>query len=81
VYGGIPFGVALSPQELLRHRKEEKTHPNREDFVLRWVAYPQIALVIYRGLTGYSWLVPHCLALSLLDELEYPGCRACWWGP
>jgi hypothetical protein len=37
--------------------------------------------VIYRGLFGHSWLVPHCLALSILGELACPRCGSCWWGP
>jgi hypothetical protein len=81
VYGGIPFGVALSPSELLRQREEFETHLNRESFGLCRVAHPQIASVIYRGLFGHSWLVPHCLALSILDELACPRCGSCWWGP
>jgi hypothetical protein len=80
VYGGISFGVALSPQELLRRQKEYETHLNREDFGLCWVVHRQIASVIYRGLTGHSWLIPHCLTLSVLDELECPECEACCWG-
>jgi hypothetical protein len=81
VYGGIPFGVALSPSELLRQREEFETHLNREFFGLCRVVHPQIASVIYRGLFGHSWLVPHCLALSILDELACPRCGSCWWGP
>jgi hypothetical protein len=76
VYGGIPFGVVLSPSELLRQREEYKTHLNREFFGLCWVVHPQIASVIYRGSFGHSWLVPHCLALSILDELACP--RSVW---
>jgi hypothetical protein len=34
VYGGILFGLALSPQELLRQREEYKAHLNREEFGL-----------------------------------------------
>jgi hypothetical protein len=49
VYGGIPFGVALSPSELLRQREEFETHLNREFFGLCRVVHPQIASVIYRG--------------------------------
>jgi hypothetical protein len=75
VYGGIPFGVALSPSELLRQREEFETHMNREFFGLCPVVHPQIASVIYRGLVGHSWLVPHCLALSILDELACPQVR------
>jgi hypothetical protein len=81
VYGGIPFGSDLSPQELLRHREEYETRLNREDFGLCRVVHPQIASVIYRGLFGHSWLVPHCLALSVLDVLACPRCGSCWWGP
>jgi hypothetical protein len=81
VYGGIPFKVALSPSELLRQREEYETHLNREAFGLCWVVHPQIASVIYRGLFGHSWLVPHCLALTVLDELACPRCGSCWWGP
>jgi hypothetical protein len=29
----------------------------------------------------YSWLVPHCLALSILEDLVCPTCGLCWWGP
>jgi hypothetical protein len=49
VYGGIPFGVALGPSELLRQREEFETHLNREAFGFCWVVHPQIASVIYRG--------------------------------
>jgi hypothetical protein len=81
VYGEIPFGVALSPSELLRQREEYETHLNREAFKLCRVVHPQIASVIYRGLFGHSWLVPHCFALSILEELACPRCESCWWGP
>jgi hypothetical protein len=81
VYGGIPFGSVLSLQELLRQREEYETRLNREDFGLHWVVHPQLASVIYRGLFGHSWLVPHCLALSVLDVSACPRCGSCWWGP
>lgn len=81
VYSRIPFGLALSPQELLRRREEYGTHLNREEFGLTRVVHPQIASVVYRGLSGHSWLVPHCLALSILDSLDCPRCTAAWWGP
>jgi hypothetical protein len=82
VYGGIPFGSVLSPQELLRHREEYETRLNREDSgKLCRVVHPQIASVIYGGLFGHSWLVPHCLALSILDVLACPRCGSCWSGP
>jgi hypothetical protein len=81
VYGRIPFGLALSPQELLRRREEYGTHLSREEFGLTRVVHPQIASVVYRGLSGHSWLVPHCLALSILDSLDCPRYAAAWWGP
>ena len=81
VYGRIPFGLALSPRELLRRREEYEAHLNREEFGLTRVVHPQIASVVYRGLLGHSWLVPHCLALSVLDSLDCPRCAAAWWGP
>lgn len=64
MYGGFPFVVGVSPQELLRHREEYATDLNREAFSLCWVVLSQIVFVIYKGLTGHSWLVPHCLALN-----------------
>jgi hypothetical protein len=81
VYGGILFGSVLSPQELLRRREEYEMHLNREAFGLSQVVHPQIASVVYRGLSGHSWLVPQCLALGVLDKLDCPTCAACWWGP
>ena len=81
VYGGIPFGFGPSPQELLRRQEEYETHLNREDFGLRRVVHPQVASVVYRGLSGHSWLVPHGLALSVLDKLDCSRCAAHWWGP
>jgi hypothetical protein len=81
VYGGIPFGSVLSPQELLRRREEYETHLNREGFGLSRMVHPQIVSIVYRGLSGHSWLVPQCLALSVLDKLDCPTCAACWWGP
>jgi hypothetical protein len=81
VYGGIPFGSVLSLQELLRRREEYEIHLNREAFGLSPVVHPQIASVVYRGFFGHSWLVPRCLALSVLDRLDCPTCAACWWGP
>jgi hypothetical protein len=80
-YGGIPFGSVLSPQELLRQREEYETRLNWEDFGLCWVVHPHIASVIYRGLFGHYWLVPHCLALSVFDVLACPRCGSRWWGP
>jgi hypothetical protein len=65
----------------MRQPEEYETHLNREAFGLCWVVHPQIASVIYRGLFGHAWLVPHCLALSILDELACPRCGSCWWGP
>jgi hypothetical protein len=67
VYGGIPFGSALSPLELLRRREKHEVLWNWEAFGLCWVVHPQVASVIYRGSLNYSWLVPHCLALSILE--------------
>jgi hypothetical protein len=81
VYNRIPFGLALSPRELLRRREEYEVHLNREEFGLTRVVHPQIASVVYRGLLGHSWLVPHCLTLSALDSLDCPRCAAAWWGP
>jgi hypothetical protein len=81
VYGWIPFGLALSPQELLRRREEYEAHLNREEFGLTRVVHPQIAFVVYIGLLEHSWLVPRCLALSDLDSLDCPRCAAAWWGP
>jgi hypothetical protein len=72
VYGRIPFGLALSPQELLRRREEYGTHLSREEFGLTRVVHPQIASVVYRGLSGHSWLVPHCLALSIFGQFRLP---------
>jgi hypothetical protein len=66
VYGGIPFGSVLSPLELLRRREEYEVLPNWEALGLCWIVHPQVAFVIYRGSLDYSWLVPHCLALSIL---------------
>jgi hypothetical protein len=80
-YGGIPFGSVLSPQELVRRREEYETLLNRESFGLTWVVHPQVASVVYRGLSGYSWLVPHGLTLSVLDTLDCSRCAAHWWGP
>jgi hypothetical protein len=80
VYGPIPFGLALTPQELLRRREEYEAHMNREEFGLTRVVHPQIASVVYRGLLGHSWLVPHCLALSVFDHLDCPRCATAWWG-
>jgi hypothetical protein len=37
--------------------------------------------MIYRGSLDYLWLVPHCLALSILEVLACPTCGLCWWGP
>jgi hypothetical protein len=73
-YGRIPFGLALSPQELLRRREEYEAHLNREEFGLTRVVHLQIASTVYRGLLGHSWLVPQCLALSVLDSLDCPRC-------
>jgi hypothetical protein len=81
VYGGIPFGTVVSPLELLRQREEYEAHLNQEALGLCWVVHPQVASVIYRGLLDYSWLVPHCLALSILEDLVCPTCGLCWWGP
>jgi hypothetical protein len=81
VYGQIPFGLALSPHELFRRREEYEAHLNREEFGLARVVHPQIASIVYRGLLGHSWMVPHCLAASVLDSLDYPRCAAAWWGP
>jgi hypothetical protein len=81
VYGRIPLGLALSPQKLLRQREDYVTHLSREEFGLTRVVHPQIAFVVYRGLFGYSWLVPHCLALSVVDRLGCPRCAAYKWGP
>jgi hypothetical protein len=81
VYRGIPFGSVLSPLELLRQREEYEGHLNREALGLCWVIHPQVASVIYRGSLDYSWLVPRCLALSILKDLVCPTCGLCWWGP
>jgi hypothetical protein len=81
VYGGIPFGSILSPLELLKRREEYEVLPNREALGLCWVVHPQVASVIYGGSLDYSWLVPHCLALSILEVLACPTCGLCWWGP
>jgi hypothetical protein len=54
VYGRFSFGLALSPRELFRRRKEYKAHLNREEFGLTRVVHPQIASVVYRGLLGHS---------------------------
>jgi hypothetical protein len=80
-YGWIPFGLALSPHELLRRREEYEAHLKREEFGLTRVVHPQIASVVYKGLLGHSWLVPHCFALSVLDSLDCPRCAAAWCGP
>ena len=76
VYGGIPFGLVLSPLELLRRREEYEVLQNWEALGLCWVVHPQVASVIYRGSLDYSWLVPHCLALSILEFSHAPhvGC-------
>jgi hypothetical protein len=58
-YVGIPFGSVLSPQELLRRREEYETHLNMEDLGLSRVAPLDCTSVVYRGLSSYSWLVPH----------------------
>jgi hypothetical protein len=79
VYGGIPFGSVLSPLELLRRREEYEVLRDWEALALCWVVHPQVAFVIYRGLLYYSWLVPHCLALSTLEDLACPTCGLCWW--
>jgi hypothetical protein len=81
VYGGIPFGSVLSPLELLRRREEYEVLRNREALGLCWVVHPQVASVIYRGSLDYSWLVSHCLALSILEALACPTCGLCSWGP
>jgi hypothetical protein len=81
VYGGIPSGTVVSSLELLRQREEYEAHLNREALGLCWVVHPQVASVIYRGLLDDSWLVPHCLALSILEGLVCPTCGLCWWGP
>jgi hypothetical protein len=82
VYGGIPFGLVLSPLKLsLRQREEYRARLSWEALGLCQVTHPQVASVIYRGLSGHSWLVPHCLALSILDSLACPGCGSCLWGP
>jgi hypothetical protein len=81
VYRGIPFGSVLSPLELSRQREEYETHLNREAVGLCQVIHPRVASVIYKGLFGHSWLVPHCLALSILEDLACPSCGWCWWGP
>jgi hypothetical protein len=81
VYGGIPFGSVLSPLELLRRREEYEVLRNREALGLCWVVHPQVAFVIYRWSLDYSWRVPHCLALSVLEVLACPTCGLCWWGP
>jgi hypothetical protein len=52
VYGLIPFGLALSPRELLRRREEYEAHLNREEFGLTRVVHPQIASVVYRDCSG-----------------------------
>jgi hypothetical protein len=78
VYGGIPFGSVLSSLELSRQREEYETHLNREAVRLCQVIHPRVASVIYRGLFGHSWLVPHCLALSILEYLACPSCGWCW---
>jgi hypothetical protein len=54
VYGRIPFGLALSPQELFRRREEYEAHLNRKEFGLTRIVHPQIAFVVYRGLLGHS---------------------------
>jgi hypothetical protein len=81
VYRGIPFGSVLSPLELLRRREEYEVLRNREALGLCWVVHPHVASMIYRGSLDYSWLVPHCLALSILEVLACPTCGLCWWGP
>jgi hypothetical protein len=37
--------------------------------------------VNYGGSLDYSWLVPHCLALSILEVSACPTCGFCWWEP
>jgi hypothetical protein len=81
VYGGIPFGSLLSPLLLLRRREEYEVLQNQEALRLCWIIYPQVASVIYKGSLDYWWFVPHCLALSILKDLECPTCKLCWWGP
>jgi hypothetical protein len=78
---GFAFGSALSPQQVLWAWEEHCANLAQEDLGLSWVVHPQIASVIYRGRTGYSWLVPQCLPLGILKDLECPECRACFWGP
>jgi hypothetical protein len=78
VFGAIPFGSVLNPLELLRRREVLR---NWEALILCWVVHPQVASVIYRGSLDYSWLLPHCLALSILEVLACPTCGLCWWGP
>jgi hypothetical protein len=77
VYGGISFGSVLSPLELLRRREEYEVLRNREALGLCCVVHPQVASANYRGSLDYSWLVPHCLALSILEVLACPTCRMC----
>jgi hypothetical protein len=81
VYGGIPSGSVLSPLELLRRREEYEVLRNREALGICWVVHPQVASVIYRGSLEYSWFVPQCLALSILEVLACSTCELCWWGP
>jgi hypothetical protein len=80
VYGGIPSGSVLSPLELLRRREEYEVLWKWEVLGLCWVVHPQVASVIYKGSLDYSWLVPHCLTLSILEVLACPTCGLCWWG-
>jgi hypothetical protein len=44
-YGPIPFGLALSPQELLRRREEYEAHLNREEFGLTRIVHPRLLLL------------------------------------
>jgi hypothetical protein len=57
VYGGIPFGSILSPQELLRQREEYETHLNREDFGLTtwWYTLRSLPLFIEDCLDTLGW--------------------------
>jgi hypothetical protein len=81
VYKGIPSGSILSLLKLLRRREEYEVLLNREALGLCWIVHPQVASVIYSGSLDYLWLVPHCLALSILEDLACPTCGLCWWGP
>jgi hypothetical protein len=60
VYGGFPFGVAVSPQELLRHREEYATHLNREAFGLCWIVHLQI---VFCDLQRIDWTLLACVSL------------------